>query len=182
MTECADDFPHGGRFEYDQRRCHENAFCQRSLRFPEYVHHFDLVPIRQVYPAERAKVGKRQRGVCRVARDIKPEFEQSASTHDILALRFGIAASAPRNSRICARPSDSCPLRICVVRVIKAFSACFATSSTCTALSRTPSSASSASSLTRLSLAATSVTSFSTRSALSFSQRSVPINTSPPAV
>jgi hypothetical protein len=70
-----------GRREAYESRCHEDAIRQRALRFPEYIHDFDIVPIQQVCPAKRGKIGDRLRGVVCVARDIKPELEHDASIY-----------------------------------------------------------------------------------------------------
>ena len=63
---CANDASGKGRREFDESQCHENAVCQRALRFATPIHDLDLVPLRRVDQAVCAKFGNPLRAVLRI--------------------------------------------------------------------------------------------------------------------
>lgn len=75
LAECAYDYLNGGRRKLDQSRGHEYSVYQRTPRLSEHIHDFYLVSIREVHPAKCGKVGKRLRGVRRIACDIESELK-----------------------------------------------------------------------------------------------------------
>lgn len=70
-----DDLAHRCGRELDEGWGKKHAVGQRALRLKKHINDFDLMSVWQGLAAKRVEVANRRRRVCRVARDVKSEFE-----------------------------------------------------------------------------------------------------------